>query len=76
MVKRFRRPAPNQERILARFEQLGWPERIDDPLPKAGEVVPTQRLHEAVKRLNGAQLRRLLHFWGDGTGRGVCWRWR
>jgi hypothetical protein len=76
VIKRFRRPAPNQERILATFEELGWPPRIDDPLPPAGEVAPARRLHEAVRRLNGAQLHRLVHFGGDGTGRGVCWHWR
>ena len=76
VIKRFRRPAPNQERILATFEELRWPERIDDPLPKAGEVPAATRLHEAVKSLNGGQCCRLLQFGGDGAGRGVRWRWR
>jgi len=33
VVKRYRRPAVNQEVVLAVFEEEGWPERIDDPLP-------------------------------------------
>src|SRR5262249_44432444 len=32
LCKRYRRPAPNQEKILAAFEEDGWPGRIDDPL--------------------------------------------
>jgi hypothetical protein len=33
VVKQFKVPAPNQEMILASFEEEGWPPRIDDPLP-------------------------------------------
>src|SRR5262245_43464586 len=32
VVKRYRVPAQNQERILATFEEEGWPDHIDDPL--------------------------------------------
>jgi len=32
LVKRFRRPAPNQEAILAAFEELGWPRGSTTPL--------------------------------------------
>ncbi len=40
IVKRFTRPSPNQEIILATFEEEGWPERIDDPLPQANGIDP------------------------------------
>ncbi|MEO1525736.1 MAG: hypothetical protein AAFX06_09880, partial [Planctomycetota bacterium] len=33
VVKRYRWPAINQERILQVFEEESWPARIDDPLP-------------------------------------------
>jgi hypothetical protein len=34
VVKQFHRAAPNQECILNAFQELGWPERVDDPLPQ------------------------------------------
>lgn len=74
LLKRFRRSAPNQERLLAAFEESGWPQRIDDPLPVDAEIVPAQRLHDTIKQLNRTLVEPLLHFHGDGTGRGVCWR--
>jgi hypothetical protein len=33
LIKWFRVPAPDQERILDAFEEEGWPASIDDPLP-------------------------------------------
>jgi hypothetical protein len=75
LVKRFRRPAPNQETILAVFEEEGWPTRIDDPLPARGNHCSAERLHDTIKSLNRHTVRPILHFSGDGTGRGVRWRW-
>ncbi|HEV3436966.1 MAG TPA: hypothetical protein VG122_06385 [Gemmata sp.] len=63
--KRFKKNAPDQEKILAAFEEEGWPEAIDDPLPgnKLARTVESlnDRLHHIKFRLNGA-------------GRGVCWQ--
>lgn len=73
IVKRFRTPSPNQETILAAFEEEGWPTRIDDPLPGAPEIDPKQRLHDTIKSLNRNQLDRRVRFRGDGTGEGVRW---
>jgi hypothetical protein len=73
LVKHFREPAPNQETILAAFEEEGWPCRIDDPLPPADGIDPKRRLHDAVKRLNLNQAHPLLRFRTDGHGRGVRW---
>jgi hypothetical protein len=73
LVKRFRVPAGNQEMILAAFQEQGWPAHIDDPLPPKADADPKERLHGAIRRLNGRQLRRLLRFRGDGTGMGVRW---
>jgi hypothetical protein len=74
LVKRYRLPAPNQEAILAAFEEEGWPPRIDDPLPHKPDQDPKQRLHDTIKSLNRHQVHRLLVFKGDGTCEGVQWQ--
>lgn len=72
LVKRFRRPAANQERILAAFEEEEWPAAIDDPLP--GSFVDAhERLHDSIRRLNRCQKVRRLRFERDGNGR-ILWR--
>jgi len=72
VVKRYRLPSPNQERILAAFEEEGWPASIDDPLPPVSGLCAKQRLHDTIKSLNARQEQRLLFFRGDGTGQRVC----
>jgi hypothetical protein len=74
VVKQFRRPAPNQEAILAALEEEGWPPQIDDPLPQSPDLDSRARLHDAIKGLNRHQDHRLLVFRGDGTGEGVIWQ--
>jgi hypothetical protein len=76
IIKRFKLPARNQELILAAFEEEGWPNRIDDPLPQNGDLDPRQRLRNTIVTLNRHQLEPLLHFRCDGTGRGVLWERR
>jgi hypothetical protein len=66
--------SPNQERIIAAFEEEGWPRRIDDPLPPHPEQDPKHRLRDTIKSLNRHQVNRLLHLTGDGTGQGVRWQ--
>jgi hypothetical protein len=73
LVKAFRVPSPNQETILAAFEEEGWPPRVDDPLPPRPDLDSKRRLHDTVKSLNRNQKTRLIRFTGDGTGEGVCW---
>jgi hypothetical protein len=73
LVKEFRWPAVNQELILGTFQEEGWPQHIDDPLPPQPEQDPKRRLHDTIKCLNRNQRNRLLHFGGDGTGEGVVW---
>jgi hypothetical protein len=73
IVKRFRWRAPNQELLLAVFEEEGWPHRIDDPLPRVPEQDPRRRLHDTIKCLNRNQENRLIRFHGDGSGEGVLW---
>jgi hypothetical protein len=74
LVKRFRVPSPNQERIIAVFEEEGWPPRIDDPLPPLPELDSKSRLRDTIKSLNRHQVNRLLHITGDGTGQGIRWQ--
>jgi hypothetical protein len=73
IVKRFKRPSPNQVIILKTFEEEGWPAHIDDPLPPTHHVDPKRRLHDTIKWLNRNQQTRLLQFSGDGTGEGIRW---
>jgi hypothetical protein len=78
LVKRFRVPAPNQEMILAAFQEEGWPNCIDDPLPPKGDLDPKRRLHDTIKALNRKHRQQppLIHFLGNGTGKNVVWELR
>ena len=73
VVKQFKVPAANQERILAAFEEEGWPCRIDDPLPPHPEQDPKRRLHDTINSLNRNQKQSVLRFVGDGSGLGIRW---
>jgi hypothetical protein len=74
LVKKFRVPAGNQELVLSAFEEEGWPEVIDDPLPIKPEIVPKQRLNGVIIRLNGSHLVPLLRFHGNGNGEAIGWQ--
>jgi hypothetical protein len=74
IVKHFRWPAPNQEKVLAAFQDEDWSNRIDDPLPPVEGTSPKERLHDTIKCLNRRQRIALLHFGGDGTSEGVVWQ--
>lgn len=67
VLKRFRQQAENQERVLATFEEQGWPRRILDPIPKAGRLAQTVR--DLNRGMQGAPIR----FCCDGTKQGVIW---
>jgi hypothetical protein len=73
IVKRFRLPSPNQEKILNVFQEEGWPPYIDDPLPPLTDKCSRQRLHDTIRSLNRNQKARLIRFLGDGTGTGIRW---
>jgi hypothetical protein len=74
LVKRFRVPAPNQELILAAFQEEAWPSAIDDPLPQSHSVEPKRRLHDTIVALNRHRVNRTVRFFGDGTGLGIRWQ--
>ncbi len=73
IVKQFKVPAPNQEMVLAAFEEENWPARIDDPLPPQADQDPKRRLHDTIVSLNRNHKHRLIRFMGDGSGEGVRW---
>jgi hypothetical protein len=74
IVKQFKVPAPNQEMVLAAFEEEHWPPRIDDPLPPHADQDPKRRVHDTINTLNRHQKNPLIHFLGDGTGEGIRWQ--
>jgi hypothetical protein len=73
VVKEFREPSRNQELVLAAFEEEGWPQGIDDPIPPGGEIPSKRRLRSTIWSLNRHQKENRLRFSGDGTAEGVCW---
>lgn len=73
LVKQFKVPAPNQEMVLAAFEEEGWPARIDDPLPPQPQQDSKRRLHDTINSLNRNHRVAKMRFIGDGTGMGVRW---
>jgi hypothetical protein len=73
IIKQFKVPAPNQEAILAVFEEESWPPRIDDPLSPVGDQDPKRRLHDTINSLNRNQKVSVIRFLGDGSGQGVRW---
>jgi hypothetical protein len=73
LVKSYRVPSPNQELILSVFEEEGWPEFVDDPLPPVDELEPHRRLQATVKSLNRKQVNKLIRFRGNG-GMKVFWK--
>ena len=73
IVKQFKVPAPNQEIILAVFQEENWPVYIDDPLPPHAEIDSKRRLHDTINSLNRNQRNHLIHFRGNGSGKGVRW---
>ncbi len=76
VLKCFRQPSGNQERLLLAAEEMGWCEWFDDPLPRVPATNPKHRLHDTIKDLNRRQFRNLVHFKGDGTGTRVGWDFR
>jgi len=76
VVKQYFYASPNQEILLAAFQEEGWPRRIDDPLHPIAERDSRERLRNAIKGLNRGQARPLILFSGDGTGCGVLWQLR
>jgi hypothetical protein len=75
LVKRFTRPAPISEVVLASFQELNWPKHLDDPLPPERSIVPEERLRDTIRRLNRCQKPQKINFTSDGLGAGIRWDW-
>jgi hypothetical protein len=75
VVKQFKVPAENQERILAAFEEEGWPLHIHDPLPPRTDQDSKRRLHNTINSLNRHHKHPLIRFSGNGNGQGIRWEW-
>jgi len=74
LVKRFRQGAENQELIVIRFQKLGWPRSLEDPLERDPDIDRWTRLRDTIRALNAHQKEARLLFQGDGTGYRVLWR--
>ncbi len=74
VIKRYRVPAHNQELILTAFQESGWPECIDDPLPPSPHHDSKERLQATIKSLNRSQNSRAIRFHGNGNGHQVYWQ--
>lgn len=68
----FRPIAKNCIAVLNVFQEMGWPDRIDDPVPGGHN---DERLRQTVRALNKDKSFPIL-FEADGTGEGVRWRVR
>jgi hypothetical protein len=68
VVRRVARHSKNLRPIIASFQELGWPLRIDDPLTGGPN---STRLNGAIGVLNTGLDH--LRFHADGTGTGICW---
>ena len=73
VVRRFARQASNQEWILAGFQELGLPQRMDDPLPRDRDVDQESRLRDTVKSLNRGQKPAAIRFAVDASGHVIRW---
>jgi hypothetical protein len=73
VAKRFNAYAERQETILQAFQEQGWVPWIADPLTSSPKQNPKIGLRDAIARLNRHQIRQLVRFHGDGTGRGIRW---
>ena len=75
VIKRFRQPARNQVTVLASFQELLWPRRIDDPLTGNSGIEPKRRLRDTIFALNRSHVTaKVLAFEADGTGTGIIWK--
>lgn len=73
VLRQFKLPSADEERVLAAFEERGWPHCIGSPLPAGAEY---RRLVECVTALNWRQRRPLLHFGCSEPGNQVTWEFR
>jgi hypothetical protein len=78
LVRRFRNAGSDQRAVLDAFQNRGWPQWLQDPLPRPESVRlnPKRRLHDTIKNLNRGHEARCLHFYSADAGRAVGWEWQ
>jgi hypothetical protein len=76
LLKHFTQQALSQRLLLEAFEEDGWSDRNDNPFTGGGSVKPKARLHDTIQSLNHYQKKKLIRFYGDGTGQAVGWEYR
>ncbi len=77
LVKQFRRPAPNQRRILDAFERVHWLRKIDNPFLHAGICfdAAAEAVRNTAEALNDGHLAEGLIRFGTGGNYGyVYWK--
>jgi hypothetical protein len=74
LIKEFKQPAANQSLVFAAFEEFGWPDWIDDPLPQKPGIDPKRRLNRTVADLNeNHKTRHKMYFSADNNGQRIRW---
>jgi hypothetical protein len=73
-IRRVAGHAKNVRLVLDAFEEVGWPDRLDDPIPGRPGKLNSQRLSDTIKSLNTGL--KHIRFHTDGTGEGICWERR
>lgn len=76
LVKRLIRSSENQQVVLDVFEEMGWPQQIDDPLPPKPFRVQAERVRETCRRLNKSQIHPLIHFRASPSRELILWEMR
>ena len=77
LVKDFKRPAPNQRRLLGEFQRLEWPDQVRNPFLRDRISVDSavETLRNAAEALNDDHLtERLLRFGTRDNGSYVYWK--
>ena len=72
-VKKFKRPALNQEAILGEFQRKRWKQRVPNPLPRVERMNRKVRLRDTVKSLNLRHEVRAVQFHSTDCGHFVTW---
>jgi len=75
LIKKFHTPAETQTVVLAAFEEEGWPDLIDDPLPPKANLRPKRRVRQTVIALNDSHKtkRQMMYFTSERFGEAIGW---
>ena len=74
LVKLYEREAPEQQRVLAAFEEQGWPALIENPRQHLDGDNLKAQLKSLVNNMNCGMQRPLIEFLSRDAGHMVAWR--